>query len=195
MLKNVIFILLFQTILFGADFYNNGFHFHGKFCGKEVPELNANSRQEEFQMLNDMEPIDVIDKACKEHDLCYLKKGDSNKECDKELVAKVDKLHNRLDSESCRRLSKSIAYFFTLKTDNPIEVLDSDDSTALKMVKMPTTAFRNMVNTFSISTTAAVNYGYSKPFGYVIDNKNNSERRKEILQIFPSRYKVCTLNK
>ena len=195
MLKTIIFMLLCQTILFSTELYNNGFHFHGKFCGKEVPGVNANSKSEEFYMLNEIVPIDVIDKACKEHDLCYLKNGENDTQCDKQLVVNIEKIHDSLEGESCRRLSKSIIYFFTLKTDNAIKVLESDDSTALKMVKIPTSTFRNMVNTFSISTTTAVNYGYSKPFGYVIDNKNNCERKKEVLQSFPTRNKVCTVSK
>lgn len=188
-------MLLCQTILFSTELYNNGFHFHGNFCGKEVPGVNANSRVEEFRMLNEIVPIDVIDKACKIHDLCYLKNGENNTECDKQLVVNIEKIHDSLEGESCRRLSKSIIYFFTLKTDNPIKVLESDDSTALKMAKIPTTSFRNMINTFSISATTAVNYGYSKPFGYVLDHKNNSERKDEVLQIFPPKNKVCKVRK
>ena len=191
-MKKIIYILSLQVILLGDAIYNDSFHFHGNFCGKNTPSINAKSGEEEIKILKTIKAIDIIDKACKAHDICYIVEGSGSMSCDKKLIATMDEIHDKLESNSCRRLSKSITYFFTIKNDNAIEVFESDDSIAQKMVKAPSRTFMNMLDSASMSSVMAMNYGFSKPVGYMFDSKKNSQRKREILQIFPPRYKECT---
>ncbi len=193
-MKKIIYILSLQILLFGDAIYNDSFRFHGNFCGKNTPKINASSDKEEIRILKTIKAIDVIDEACKAHDICYLVEGSGSMSCDKKLIARMDAIHDKLESNSCRRLSKSITYFFTIKNDNFIEVLESDDSVAQKMIKVPSRSFMNMLDSASMGSVMAMNYGFSKPMGYIFDSKKNSQRKNEILQIFPPRYKECTIS-
>ncbi|MDQ7045795.1 MAG: hypothetical protein Q9M32_07785 [Sulfurimonas sp.] len=197
MLKKITLLLLLQSILFSNDFEVDldakfyEFRFHGNFCGANLPAINTKTKEEEKQLLQRIVPIDLIDQACKEHDICYLQTGTKHSVCDQRLVLNLKKTHNKLEDRSCRRLSKSISYFFTIKTENPITVTQSDDDIADKFFTMPAVAFTNMMDSASMSSVVAINYGYRKPVGYLFDSDNNSQRRKELLQIFPPRFKVC----
>ena len=193
-MKYVIYILSLQIVLFGDAIYNDSFRFHGNFCGENTPKINASSGKEEIAILKTIKAIDAIDEACKAHDICYIVEGTGSMSCDNKLIVAMDKIHDKLESNSCKRLSKSITYFFTIKNDNAIEVLESDDSVAQKMVKAPSRTFMNMLDSASMGSVMAMNYGFSKPMGYMFDSKNNAQRKKEILQIFPPRYKECTLS-
>lgn len=197
MFKTILLISVLHTLLFSGDLKLDiyEFRFHGHFCGANLPLINTKNKREELQILNKIEPIDLLDAACKEHDICYLEKKTKKSTCDQRLVLDIRKFHNKLENRSCRRLSKSIRYFFTLKTENPITVLHSDDELEDKMFIMPAVAFTNMMDSASMSAVVGMNYGYRKPVGYLFDSKNNDERRKEILQIFPERFKVCTVKK
>ncbi|MFT5662129.1 MAG: hypothetical protein ACI9TV_002777 [Sulfurimonas sp.] len=179
--------------MFGVSFGKYEFKFHGHFCGDNIPNVQANSRDEESRLLKKIEPIDIIDKACKKHDLCYLQRGDESVSCDEELVLDMKNMHDNLASEDCRRFSHSIIYYFKIRNDNSFTLLNNHGSLKDKAIKFPSTTFRNMMNTASFSKVTAVNYGLSKPYGYIFDSKNNSERKKEVLQIFPPRYKKCML--
>jgi len=191
--KLLLFIFL-QTSLYSFNLNSNGFKFHGNFCGDNIPNVNAKSKEEEFKLLSAIEPIDIIDKACKKHDICYLQRGRDAVSCDNELVLDMRNIHDKLKDDACKRFSRSIIYYFRIKNDNVVTLLDSGDSLGHKMVKLPSVSFRNMMNTASISKVAGVNYTISKPYGYIFDSKNNSIRRKEVLQIFPPRYKKCEIS-
>ena len=194
MFKTILLAILLQTLSYGAEFYNYGFHFHGQFCGANIPNVQASSVKEEFKLLEKIKAIDPIDEACKEHDLCYLLNGDK-KTCDQELVLNIDKIHDKLENTACVRLSKFIRYYFTVKNDNFVKVLESDKSVRRKIVDVHSSSFRNMIDTASMSSVMMMNYAFDKPTGYLFDYKENSQRRKEVLQIFPPRYKACTVSK
>ena len=186
---------LLQTVLFSNDLELYEFRFHGNFCGANLPKVTTTDKDEELKILKGIQPIDVIDAACKAHDICYLHSDDRESTCDKKLVEDLKSIHYKLKDQSCKRLSKSIIVFFETKTDNPITVLDSSDSLAHKMADLPAVTFNNMMDTSSWSFTMGMNYGFTKPKDYIFDAENNSERRKEILQAFPPRYKKCELKK
>ena len=191
-----LFLLIFIEIsLYAFDVNSNGFKFHGNFCGDNIPNVHAKSKEEEFKILSQIEPIDIIDKACKKHDLCYLQRGRDSVSCDNKLVSEMREIHDTLNDDACKRFSQSIIYYFRIKNDNFITLLDSGDSFNDKMIKLPSVSFRNMLNTAQISSVAGVNYTISKPYGYIFDPKNNKTRRKEVLQIFPPRYKKCETSK
>jgi len=191
MFLKILLVILFKLSLFSLSLDQNGFKFHGKFCGDNIPNVNAKSIEEEVRLLSKIEAIDIIDRACKKHDLCYLVRGADNKSCDAELVSEMENMHDKLETKDCRRFSKSIIYYFKIRNDNVITVLEEGSSIRDKMTDLPLVSFRNMMNTASLSTTAGINYGITKPYGYIFDPKNNSQRKKEVLQIFPPRYKVC----
>ncbi|MBC8237723.1 MAG: hypothetical protein H8E76_05780 [Helicobacteraceae bacterium] len=173
---------------------SNGFKFHGNFCGDNIPNVKAKSKEEEFKILSAIKPIDIIDKACKKHDICYLQRGRDAVSCDNELVLEMENIHDKLNDDACKRFSQSIIYYFRIKNDNFITLLDSGESLSDKMIKLPSVSFKNAINTAQISSIAGVNYTISKPYGYIFDPKKNSQRRKEVLQIFPPRYKKCEIS-
>ncbi|MEA2337943.1 MAG: hypothetical protein QOE82_1950 [Thermoanaerobaculia bacterium] len=53
----------------------------GNWCGPGYPKPGQNPK-----------PVDVLDEACKAHDLCYEKSGYSACACDQQLVKTVDRL-------------------------------------------------------------------------------------------------------
>lgn len=190
-----LFLLIFIEIsLYAFGVNSNGFKFHGNFCGDNIPNVNAKSQEEELRLLNAIEPIDIIDKACKKHDICYIQRGRDAVSCDDALVLDMKNIHAKLKDDACKRFSQSIIYYFRIKNDNVVTLLDSGNSLEHKMVKLPSVSFANMMNTASISSVTGVNYTVSKPYGYIFDAKNNTQRRKEVLQIFPPRYKKCEIS-
>ncbi|MDB2562278.1 hypothetical protein N9X61_01600 [Sulfurimonas sp.] len=195
MFFKVLLVVFIQMSLYAVDMKNNGFKFHGKFCGDNIPNVQAQSNEEEYKILSAIEPIDVIDGACKKHDLCYLKRGRDAVSCDEDLVLEVKKIYPKLNDEACQRFSQSIIFYFKTKNDNIVTLLDSGDSLSDKIIKLPSVSFRNMMNTASISSVAGINYTMTKPYGYIFDSRNNKERIKEVLQIFPPRYKKCEVSK
>lgn len=193
MLKNIIFLLFLNATLFSSDVDSYHFHFHGNFCGAKFPLIVNKTKKEELEILKEIQAIDVIDEACKNHDICYLDSKMKKSVCDQRLVLEIKKIDHKLVDRSCRRLAQSINYFFTLKTDNPITVIESDNSLKNKILMMPSVTLSNILSSASIASVAAVNYMYRKPHGYIFDSKNNDDRSKEILQILPNRHKVCKL--
>jgi hypothetical protein len=195
MIFKIFLLILLQVSLFGVTFGEYEFKFHGHFCGNNIPNVQANTKDEEYKLLNQIQAIDIIDQACKKHDLCYLQRGDENVSCDEALVVDMKNIHDTLASEDCRRFSHSIMYYFKIRNDNSFTLLNNHGSIKEKAIKLPSTTFRNMMHTASFSKVATLNYVFSKPYGYIFDSKNNSQRKKEVLQIFPPRYKKCVLKK
>lgn len=69
---------------------DSGFIFYGNWCGPNHPP----------DITTAPEPIDLLDKQCQTHDLCYIDKGDFNCSCDRAMVKEIDlsqkkKLFNR----------------------------------------------------------------------------------------------------
>jgi len=189
-----IIIVMIQLPAFAISFGEYEYEFHGKFCGDNIPNVSATSKKHEYKLLSEIEPIDVVDQACKRHDLCYLERGENDEICDAELVEEVAYIHKYLETKDCRRFSESIVYYFKVRNDNMFTLIDDSGSVFDRMTKLPSTTFKNMVRTASISKMAGENYMFSKPYGYIFDSKNNKQRRKEVLQIFPPRYKKCEVS-
>lgn len=193
-MKQLLFLLiLLQSMLFSEELSLYNFRIHGNFCGANLPAVTTPDKTLELKILKTIRPIDNIDKACQQHDICYLYPSQGESKCDEQLIIDLQKIHHNLEDDSCTRLTKSIIYYFSIKTDNPFTVMDSDDSVGKKVREMPRVAFVNMMDSISMSSVMAMNYGYDKPVNYVFDSKNNSQRRKEIIQLFPSRFKECKL--
>ncbi len=191
MLKKIVFIVLLNINLFGLDLEMPGFALHGNFCGKDNPKINAKSNEEEIIRLDKIMPIDIIDSACKEHDICYVSNPSKHDVCDDALVLHMKDMEKKFLDKNCRLLTKAIRLYFDTKNTNPITLWDGDYSNNDKIKEMPTVAAQNMFDMGSIGTDLAINFMYSKPTGYIFDSKNNSQRKKEILQALPPRYKAC----
>ncbi len=191
MLVKIISVILLNIALFGSGLDVFSSSFHGHFCGKETPKLDYANAKEEIKILSKIAPIDVIDEACKKHDICYLEKGSGNKSCDDQLVLSMKNMKKKFHNKNCRILSKAIVFYFDTKNYNPITLLNEDYSNNDKLKEMPILVAENMFDMGSLVTDMAINFGYSKPTGYLFDSKNNKQRRKEVFWIFPPRYKVC----
>jgi hypothetical protein len=90
------------------------FNHHGEFCGPGYPiDANRSDMTPEARLaaLDHRSAIDDIDAACKRHDICYILKGNSNKECDNDLSVSMKKLElNQL----CRNVADDISGWFIL---------------------------------------------------------------------------------
>ena len=192
-LTKIVFLGLFKVTLLSAEFDIFEISFHGNFCGNNTPSFENKTPQEEKALLEKMPAIDIVDEACKRHDICYLSRGENDITCDNELVTRVQKVRKNLDKKSCRMLSKAIIIYFDTINYNPITIMRTDDTMKNKLRDMPIITAENMFNMASFSTDVAINFGYTKPVGYMFDSKNNTERRKEIFQMFPPRYKACVI--
>lgn len=90
------------------------FPIHGNFCGPGVPDIKSVSIDERVSMLSSMESIDLIDKVCKEHDICYVENGYKNPECDLNLLSSL--YEYRPKSNKCRRLTSYMRLYFESNT-------------------------------------------------------------------------------
>lgn len=96
----------------------NGIPIHGNFCGPNIPTINSTTVNLQVNELEKIVPIDVVDSACKDHDICYVKKGYFNYECDKALIDAIDSLLKYKDSDiSCAAMNVAIIDYF--KLSNP----------------------------------------------------------------------------
>ena len=193
MLAKIILLSFLKISLFATEFDVFEFSFHGKFCGNNIPSLNFKTRAEEVQLLKKIPAIDSIDEACKQHDICYSKKGEHTLSCDNILVNDMEKIRKKLKEQSCKVLAKAIITYFDLVNYNPITVLESGSSLQKKIVELPTSGMENMFDMASFGGDMMINYTYSKPVDYIFDAKNNKERLKEVFQIFPPRDKPCVM--
>ena len=57
-----------------------GFSVYGNWCGPNHPQDVNNADN----------PIDILDKQCKTHDLCYVEKGEYDCSCDRAMVLDID---------------------------------------------------------------------------------------------------------
>ena len=86
---------------------------HGTCCGALVPGESTGKK------LEDIQPIDQIDLACKQHDICYRDKGYFNSECDDPFYKRLAYLYYKTKSnERCKRLTYSLMIPFMAKSDD-----------------------------------------------------------------------------
>jgi hypothetical protein len=73
------------------------FRQHGRFCGPGYPKLAGTlTKEQRIAELEKLAPVDDIDAACKQHDLCYQQKGFADESCDDELKAAIAALKMRM---------------------------------------------------------------------------------------------------
>ena len=88
---------------------NAGFSMHGNWCGPNHPKDVNNAK----------DPIDILDKQCKKHDLCYVEKGEFDCSCDRDMVLDIDKTqkHNIYNSKQYL-LAQNIKVHFAVSPCN-----------------------------------------------------------------------------
>jgi hypothetical protein len=85
----------------------------GNFCGKSYPDLGEGSSAERLAALQAIEPVDDIDAACREHDRCYIERGQHTLDCDDALVRQLLRMRfDGPDRRACARLADQIGRFF-----------------------------------------------------------------------------------
>lgn len=104
----------------------SSYKFYGNFCGSGHPFVSATSANEELQLLAAIEPIDLIDKACKIHDMCYALYGTSNVECDINFLKNINIANKHIPYKKygskkkknikCERVVDNIRGMMSLKT-------------------------------------------------------------------------------
>lgn len=104
---------------------NSGFPFHGEFCGMNVPDTKGKSTYEISDILKfQKQPIDDIDAACQNHDICYADKGFGDRGCDEALIKELYSLGTLFNDPSCNTLVGEISAYFNIKTLNPAVLYD-----------------------------------------------------------------------
>jgi hypothetical protein len=63
--------------------------YHGNFCGPGIPSLPPSTIEERVKALKAIKPVDILDRICKLHDICYAVNGYRNKKCDDDLVENI----------------------------------------------------------------------------------------------------------
>lgn len=77
---------------------------YGCFCGKGYPALVANSaasspKQDLIRQYYEIKPIDSIDAACRDHDVCWVMHGDGDGRCNEEFNATLEYIGDYLNSQ------------------------------------------------------------------------------------------------
>ena len=75
---------------------------YGCFCGKGYPKFetlpphasNANSQEALIEQYLSIKPIDSIDEACRDHDICWVMRGEEDGRCNEELIQRLDYIHD-----------------------------------------------------------------------------------------------------
>lgn len=113
----VLFLLWGTSILSQADDNlsqnkqpsTGGFAIYGNWCGPNHPaDIN-----------NAPDPVDLLDKQCQTHDLCYVEKGDFDCGCDRQMVKNIDYAqHQRLYTREQNILAQNIKLHFAISPCN-----------------------------------------------------------------------------
>ena len=105
-----------------------GSAFYGNFCGPGRPAHSATDSAKVEEYFETIEPFDYIDCACKEHDLCYARKGRNDPSCDALFDYIVDQ---RGISRWCRSIAFDLEAYFDCAASRNRTVLGSIVSTVL----------------------------------------------------------------
>lgn len=103
--------LLALAVALGAAACGPKFAYHGNFCGPGYPGPMAASVED----LEKIVPVDQIDAACQQHDICYAVAGSNDALCDMILAGTMKHLValNRY-SFRCRHLARTIERYFAM---------------------------------------------------------------------------------
>ncbi|OLR56956.1 hypothetical protein BHK98_05900 [Hornefia porci] len=63
-------------------------------------------------------PIDLLDKGCKNHDVCYENKGRHKCSCDKTFLSYINTNYNKMTGVKQKAMAKVIKAWLQIKTSN-----------------------------------------------------------------------------
>ena len=97
--------------------WQSGLAFHGRFCGPGHPWIDPLDPASEREIIVRLQPLDLIDAACKRHDLCYIDEGMFARHCDQRIAARLRQLAQRFESQAghdplCGRIALIAADYF-----------------------------------------------------------------------------------
>ncbi len=72
---------------------------YGCFCGQNYPDINRNQNETNEELIAryyEIKPIDDVDRACRDHDVCWIMNGEGNADCDHELIHQLTKVKENI---------------------------------------------------------------------------------------------------
>jgi len=103
---------------------------YGFFCGANWPpvvegqnnELSkmgytviqySQNKQEMLEQYRKITPKDDIDNLCREHDMCWIKRGDGHFECNELFLERIEKLRFDWEDDKCEQVKSAITTAFS----------------------------------------------------------------------------------
>lgn len=93
----------------------NGYAQYGNFCGPGYPDSGFTNPDDDLKFLAEIEPYDLIDKACKIHDMCYAEHPESHENCDYQLLKNLESIYKKMPVGRCREVVLTIGNTFVAK--------------------------------------------------------------------------------
>lgn len=159
-----------------------GIPIHGNFCGQNIPTVNITTPTATINELLAIPAIDVIDEACKKHDICYV--NNEKKKCDHELV---NNIKNSNYNHRCTSLANQIWQAFHVKTfGHTGEILRKNDPTTGDVISI-------IPRLYTDAAALAFN-AISLPYMYTalpVVNSIGAIAGNEKEFVFPDRYYKC----
>lgn len=103
----------------------DGYGRYGNFCGKGYPYSGKSDPEEDLKFLADIEPYDLLDKACKIHDMCYDETPNNHKLCDDQLTHNLDLIEKNMTSQECQALWATVYDFSSSNNNNFLKAIRS----------------------------------------------------------------------
>jgi len=98
---------------YASDVDEDGFPVHGNFCGAGVPSFIEEDKEKRIEKLEKIESIDRLDRTCKAHDICYVREGYLDRECDNEFQRDLVSVAYSPDVQgSCRVITAYMLSYF-----------------------------------------------------------------------------------
>lgn len=196
-------IYLFSSVLFVSTCSNNpitnqnSLPIHGRFCGSYTPDLPLMTEENLVKTLNDIKPIDEIDKACQTHDICYTQNANNEDACDKNLIHSIQAMGKTFDNARCWGLTEAIlGYFQTKNPENFNDITDAYiDNIGIATSKAIDTAMKTSATLTAMPLLILSGRDPSEAFELWKDRRKIKPKKENInnlsATIYPSRYEVC----
>lgn len=101
----------------------DGYAVYGNFCGPGYPDSGKSDPAEDLVYLAQIEPKDLIDKACKIHDMCYSLYPNNHKECDIFFVRNMDSIKGNMYLDRCNRIHSAVNRAIAAKINPEISLI------------------------------------------------------------------------
>ena len=130
--------------------------YYGNFCGPGYPKIAYADTGEELRILHRIQPIDLIDRVCKLHDMCYSRFGNGNTQCDKDFLQNMELIKwkmimvgydgRRMQNKSCVKIADSLKNMISIKHDaNYLYDLRAINNMQKSVFKIPQNLFDEII--------------------------------------------------